>query len=111
MLDKTVLEEKAKRVAEKFGLSDELVKKAQRAAHGVYEYVGGDLAPDNKRRGTCKRSTIVEVVLDAGRLIQDLKESGDLTPELEKALHGQDAEDLIGPAFPYEEYEVMGAEV
>jgi hypothetical protein len=108
MLKKEFLEKKAAKVAKKFGLTSEQVLEAQRAAHGIYEYVGGDLAPDNPRRGTCKRSTIVEVVLDAGRLEQDLKCRGKLTDQLAAALHGKDAEDLIGPAFPYLEYEVMG---
>jgi len=116
MLDKHRLEAAAEIVAKKYGLTPEEAKTIQREAHGVYEYLGQDLAPDHKRTRTCKRDTIIEVVLDAGRLEQDLKDHKRMTPSMAAMFasrdprHYEDLIDLVGPAFPYERYEVTGSE-
>lgn len=114
MLNTERLARLADKAAEKLGLSPEEAKLIQSEAHGVYEYVGGDLAPDNKRSMTCRRSTIIEVVLDAGRLEQQLRADDKMTPAMKSAFEYSGPNryklliDLVGPAFPYEAYEVSG---
>jgi hypothetical protein len=87
----------------------------QNCAHAIYEEIGGDLEPDHKRCGTCKRSTILEVVTDAGRLEQEVRRrlrSGlrerpcrdlDGHPLVQACGRYDLIDDLIGPAFPYSE--------
>jgi hypothetical protein len=72
-----------------------------------------DMEPDYKRRGTVRRSTAMEVALDAGRPQQHIIRSGPLEgPRWMAALFlnsdrsYQDLIDLVGPAFPCSEYEV-----
>jgi hypothetical protein len=112
-----VLNKKCKRAAEKLGLTLEQVSALQNCALSIYEEVSFDLEPDCKKRGTCRRSTILEVVCDAGRLEQEVCRCEGL-PLLEKSGTSRDSHplvkacrnyslilDLIGPAFSYSEYE------
>jgi len=113
-----VLRKKCDKAAAKLGLEPEQVKMLQNCAHAIYEEIGGDLEPDHKRCGTCKRSTILEVVTDAGRLEQEVcrrvglplyEKSGTARnshPLVQACRHHELIDDLIGPAFPYSEYEV-----
>ena len=113
MLNKERLEKKAKRIAGKYGLTDEEARIVADEAHAVYDYIASDLPPDNKREMTCKRATIIEVSLDAGRLEQQLKETGRMTPAMQKlfaVVEYGDLIDLVGPAFLFEHYEVSGAD-
>ena len=118
MLDQGILERRAEKAREACGLTRAELLMLQRCAHTVYEYVASDLAPDFKSRPTCKRSTVMEVVCDAGRLEQEVREelkrkdkvflgTDGADHPLSKACHSYRALlDLIGPAFPYKEYEV-----
>ncbi len=110
MLDKTTLESKAKAVQERLGLSAKDVGQLQGEAHGLYEDIAPDLEPDNKRRKTCKRATIIEIVLDAGRLAEKFRhgssESDIAITRALASLKYEELIDLVGPAFPYADYEV-----
>ena len=114
MLNKERLEKKAKKAAEKHGLTPEEAKVLANEAYAVYDYIASDLSPDNEKNMTCKRSTIIEVSLDAGRLEQQLKEKKRMTPNMEKFFRSSDGGryrdliDVVGPAFGYEHYEVSG---
>ena len=113
-----VLRKKCDKAAAKLGLEPEQVRMLQNCAHAIYEEIGGDLEPDCKRRGTCKRSTILEVVTDAGRLEQDVcrrlgsglrerpRPDLDNHPLVQACRRYDLIDDLIGPAFLYNEYEV-----
>jgi hypothetical protein len=113
-----VLRKKCDKAAAELKLEPEHVKMLQNCAHAIYEEIGGDLEPDHKRCGTCKRSTILEVVTDAGRLEQEVRRrlgSGlrerprldlDGHPLVQACGRYDLIDDLIGPAFPYSEYEV-----
>ena len=107
MLNTDVLSKKCKRAAEKLGLTLEQTAKLQSCALAVYEEISFDLEPDYKKRGTCRRSTILEVVMDAGRLEQEVCRLEKL-PSLKMVEACRNyglIGDLIGPAFPYAEYE------
>ncbi len=112
MPNKVKLETAAIAAATKHGLSSQDLKTLQEEAHGVYEYVAQDLPPDHKRSMTCDRDTIIEVVLDAGRLEQALRDGKRMSQTLaaffERKVTYEDLIDLVGPAFPYEKYEVSG---
>ncbi len=109
-MDKKILEDKAQAVQDRLKLSAANVKRMQSAARGLYEEIAPDLEPDNKRRKTCKRDTIIEVVLDAGRLTEQFRHGdSDSDKEIAAALRDakyQDLIDLVGPAFTYDDYEV-----
>lgn len=112
------LRKRAESTRKKLGLTEDQVKILQNCAHAVYEEVAYDLPPDNKKNGTCRRAVILEVVTDAGRLEQEVVRSlarRGIPPGLDNPVvkSCQDYDDimaLIGPAFPYGEYEVAGRE-
>lgn len=117
------LQAKCARAMKKTGFTEEEVRTLQAEAFGLYQYIGGDLPAEN-RRGTVRRAVIIEVVLDAGRLEQQLRQrKRSLNRQVESQLNKKNValadklrktfdngnfslvEDLIGPAFPYKEYE------
>ena len=97
---------RATRAAAKCGLSPMQLALLQNCAHQVYEEIGEDLEPDNRRKGTCKRSTILEVVTDAGRLEETVKRKNGGMVLVAACRNYSLIDDLIGPTFPYDEYEV-----
>ena len=112
------LRKRAESTRKKLGLTEDQVKILQNCAHAVYEEVSADLPPDNKKNGTCRRAVILEVVTDAGRLEQEVRRAlqhrgipNTLDNPITKACRDHEKiDDLIGPAFPYSEYEVAGRE-
>jgi hypothetical protein len=111
MLDREKLNRAAEKVRAQLDLLPEDLQILQREAHMLYEEVSYDLEPDN-RRGTCKRATILEIVTDAGRLELRIRQrrveriARQDTERLVKACRSEKIADLIGPAFPFAEYEV-----
>jgi hypothetical protein len=120
MPKKEVLEKKCEKARVALDLTPEQVKLIQREAHALYEEISYDLLPDSKRHRTCKRATVLEVVLDAGRLEEGVRErllrdesykkilEKDPTykPPILRAFDDYDRmQDLVGPAFLYDEYE------
>ncbi len=79
-------------------------------AYGVYQQVAYDI-PAETKRGTIRRSTLIEVCLDAGRLQKNLedKKRKDLSDIVNKADYDT-LIDLVGTAFRYAEYEAGPAE-
>ena len=107
-LSKVNLEKKAEAARKKIGLTYDEAKVLQAAAYGMYQReLGGDM-PAQYKDGTCSRAVVMETVLDAGRLEQDLKRRDRLTPGLEKFFKAEYKLmlDLIGPAFSCARYEV-----
>lgn len=106
-----LLAKKAARAAIKLSLSETDAKFIANEAYGLYEYLGYDLPAENKRE-TIRRSSLIEVCLDAGRLEQRLKERKrqDLSIIVQKADYNT-LIDLVGPAFRYAEYEAGPADV
>jgi hypothetical protein len=111
MLNKAVLERKAEKARIAMGITPKQAETIQYEAHGLYQYIGADLPPDNKKRGTCRRATIIEVVLDAGRLEEQLKRKDEALAKAVFAADYQTLIALVGPAFPYAEYEVNGESI
>jgi hypothetical protein len=115
MLDREELQEKSEAARLKIpGLTPQMVNLIMAEATSLYAELGGDLEPDVVRgphRGTCRRATILEVVLDAGRLEQQVRRrlkiaDADRDHPAVLACHGELAEAIVGPAFVYEYYEV-----
>jgi len=112
------LRKKAESTRKKLGLTNDQVQILQDCANAVYGEISADLPPDNKKHGTCKRAVIIEVVVDAGRLkqevVRNLARRG--VPQgldnlvVRSCRDYDDIRALIGPAFPHAEYEVAGRE-
>lgn len=100
-----LLTKKAAKAATKLKLSEQDAGLIASEAYGLYQYFGYDLPAENKR-GTIRRSSLIEVCLDAGRLQQRLEEKKrkDLSDILDRADY-ETVVDLVGPAFRYAEYE------
>jgi hypothetical protein len=114
MMNVISIRKKAERARVACGLSEKDLSRLQAIAWSTYEEVSYDLAPDFKTRGTCRRSTIIEVVTDASRLesrvryVEKLSHSHteDANHPLVKACRNSELiADLIGPAFLANEYE------
>lgn len=116
-----VLRRKAEKARVRLGLTGEQVRTLQNCAWGVYEEVAFDLTPDIKKSRLCRRSTIIEVVVDANRLELAVRTRENLPkwprrgePDLAKyhplvvACNDQAIVDLIGPAFSASLYEAGG---
>lgn len=104
-----LLVKKAEKARNDLGISKEDAESIANAAYQLYHSIGGDLPAENKR-GTIRRSSLIEVCLDAGRLEEDLKRSkqGHLADILRKAFNEGGylkIIDLVGPSFRYAEYE------
>lgn len=101
---KQTYEKKAEQARVKLGLSPEDVQSVQSAAYAAYEEIAYDI-PGGKNR-CVRRSVIIELVLDGGRLRSYLKggyNSKELTPAVDRALSSGEYKllvDLVGPAFP-----------
>lgn len=134
MLNMKRLEARAERARKLCNLTEAQLALLQSAADCVYQEIAPDLEPDIKKRSTCRRSTILEVVTDAGRLETKVRERigahrvefseehghfGDIPsvmftqvkdefsnhPLVLACRNYNKINDLIGPSFPYREYE------
>lgn len=104
-----LLAKKAEKAARKLSLSEADAKIIRYTAYGIYDEIAYDLPAEN-RRGTVRRSTLIEVCLDAGRLEMRLEQKRqDLAVIVQKADYAT-LIDLVGPAFGYAEYEAGPAE-
>lgn len=117
-MDKKKLDKAAEAARAKLDLTVVDLGRLQNIAHGVYDEVSQDLPPDFKKKHTCRRSTIIEVVCDAGRIETAVRRQTDLQglPDfivdnhpMIRACRSGLIVDLIGPAFQYSEYEVEGS--
>ena len=111
-----LLQKKAEKVRARHGISVEDAETIRRTAYDVFEYCASDLPAENKR-GTIRRAVVIEVALDAGRLL-DTREGNFGMPNrnrsaadkvrltaIVRATTYPELIDLVGPAFPYAEYE------
>lgn len=118
MQSKELLEKRAEKARVTLGLSKDDMTLIVGSAWAVYEDVSYDLEPDNKRKGLCRRSTVLEVVTDAGRLELEVRRRAGLSTSfsygqadrhndhpLVKACRSNLITDLIGAAFSTEWYE------
>ncbi len=104
-----LLVKKAYKAAKKLSLTEVDAKIIRYTTYGIYDDIGYDLPAENKR-GTVRRSTLMEVCLDAGRLEMRLEEKRKDLAEVVRRADYKTLIDLVGPAFSYAEYEAGPAE-
>jgi hypothetical protein len=111
--DVTRLNNRAEAVRKRLGLSEEVVEIMRDAAYNSFADCAQDMEPNFKKRRTVRRSTAIEIALDAGRPQRKITESGPLDGArwmvllfLNSDRDYKDLVDLVGPAFTYSEYEV-----
>jgi hypothetical protein len=97
-------------LAERIGLTLELLKLLYRCAHATYQYIGADLANLEGNERGMSRECLVEVVLDANYMDQAAKHI--LTPELKKWKEKGYSQytldwvyEAVGAGFPFAMYE------
>lgn len=110
--NKATLDKKAETTRKKLGMTVEEMKMLQDTAYGLYSgELGGDM-PAQFKDGTCSRAVILETVLDAGRLEQQVRSIArrkniTLSSAVEAFFKsGFKMEDIVGPAFTFARYEV-----
>jgi hypothetical protein len=97
---------KTKKVKTKLTIefTEDEAKLIQSAAYALYQYIGYDI-PAETKRGTIKRDTLIEVIIDANRLEEELRKKDHALADKFNNADYDSKLAVVRPGFPFREYE------